>query len=188
MRFLADIATFTWESFGEPGYTDVLVDFCFRDGEKLPVFFSEEIFFGVEVFDSSGESVQVLTPFQEGERIVYTDQDYIYSEYVYDLIPDTEYVFSFWAVYGDRKFSKDFSIKTLQIPQPYPQWVYNTEEKVWEPPFSPPDDEYSYTWEPSLGVWVRKLGYNEETQSMMYTIYNSTLDDWVPYEFPKVDE
>jgi hypothetical protein len=188
MKFLADVGKFTWSSQGGPSFNDIMCEIGFRENDELPVTFSLPLEFGMRFYDSERTLLREVSLPAFGEEYLSTDQDYVYAENIYDLSADSNYTVYVWAKYGDNEFSSEYPIKTLQYLQPYPQWSYNEETKQWEPPFPPPQDGYKYKWAPNPEVWVRSLGYNEEAQAMEYSIYDEQLQEWVPYEFPKVDE
>lgn len=188
MKFLADIGNLSWSSEGEPSFEVIICELGFRKNGELPVAFKLPLEFGARILNMEDEILHEMSFPRYGESYVYTDQEYIHAENVYDLRPDTEHKVLVWAKYGEDSFSQEFLVKTLRYLQPYPSWVYNEEEKQWIPPFPPPQDEHNYKWAQEKEVWVRSLGYNEETQTFSYSIYDEQLQDWVPYEFPKVDE
>lgn len=188
MKFLADIKNMSWSVEGEPSYEHIVCEIGFRNDDALPVTFSFPLEFGLRVSSGEDSVVQEISFPRFGEEYVYTDQDYVHAENIFGLESDTEYKIDVWARYGEDNFSGEFLVRTFRYPQPYPTWTYNEVLKKWEPPFPPPQDGYSYKWASDYEVWVRSLGYNEEAQAMEYSIYDEQLQDWVPYEFPKVDE
>lgn len=187
MKFLADIETLGWTLEGTPSYEEAVCEVGFRSNGLLPVTFIHSLEFGIKFLDLSETILYEKSYPDFGEQYLYTDQDYIHAENIYDLQSDTDYKVFVWAKYGEQYFSSEFSVKTLKYPQPYPLWTYDEQEKKWIPPFPPPQDGYNYKWAPEHAVWVRSLGYNEETQTRMYSIYDAQSGEWIPYEFPEVD-
>lgn len=52
-------------------------------------------------------------------------------------------------------YSYDVGLDCFLAPKPYNSWKLNMVSWDWEPPFPPPEDEFTYYWDENLGNWVR---------------------------------
>lgn len=153
MLLIADIATSTWSVVeqDEPGFS-ANIFIGFRDNGNLPVTFSG-LSFGYSVEDGD---IVVGGDSQPTGDLVYvsTDQEYLISSRVDGLVPEKEYVVSFWAENDGQNFQGSTAITLPRPNQPYPSWVYNEETYSWSAPVAYPEDGNKYTWDEDVENWV----------------------------------
>ena len=86
-------------------------------------------------------------------RYIRTDQKYIVTERLVNLIPDQTYQLYLWAKNNGKSFEKTVEFTVPRPTQPYESWTWDGDK--WEPPVPRPEGEDSlYTWNETDQKWV----------------------------------
>lgn len=157
MKLIADIATKTWSRVDEENQSRFgNFFFGFRNNEQLPVSFNE-MRFGYTLANSDGVINEDRSPL-EGISYVSSDENYLYSNTVNDLVPDEEYVLSVWAENAGERWEEEFSFTIPRPESPYPSWIYDDETHSWNAPVAYPENGGTYFWNENIGEWEEIQG------------------------------
>lgn len=65
----------------------------------------------------------------------------------------TSYNSTFRKNYAGIGYTYDLSLDAFIPPQPYPSWVLNEQNALWDAPIPYPDDNQLYIWDESSQAW-----------------------------------
>jgi hypothetical protein len=152
MNFISDIATKSWsrEETDEDSFS-VSIYVGFRNNGLLPVIFNDMTF----GYSLKKNNQIISTNENPPDGIVYisSDQDYISSYTVSDLIPDEEYTIEVWSKNSGEIWEESFNFTLPRPTSPYNSWIYDEENYTWNPPIPQPNDENVYTWNEEDQQW-----------------------------------
>jgi len=119
-----------------------------------PVVQFDDFRFGYELIQN-GKSLSSSTyPSSSSERIIRTDQKYLITDRLNNLIPDNKYQLYLWS--DNRNVFTEDTFEFL-IPRPfnpYDSWSWNSDKLRWEAPKPMPTDGNDYIWSESISDWT----------------------------------
>jgi len=143
--------TSNWEVTFEdlaPAYADLYIGFT----DRAPVIEFKDLKFKYELKqDNNIKQYGVFPP--PGVRYVRTDQPYLVVERL-RLEIEKDYELYLWAENDKVTFEKTVTFTTPRPKQPYESWSWDSENLVWIPPVSYPNDGEEYTWNEETQEWV----------------------------------
>lgn len=151
MLILGNFDTQSWTSDDEAQAYNAEIKIGFRNGEESPVLF-DNLSFGFSVADGTNELLSGSYP---PVNVTYksSDQEYLVADVVNDLTPETDYTVSVWAENAGQRFEDTLTLTTPRPVQPFPSWVYDTENKYWVAPVPAPEDDNDYMWNEETQTW-----------------------------------
>lgn len=180
IKFLADVKTMTWEIREDSFLYHLEFGIGFREGGSLPVKFEKPVRLGVSFY--KGEDLIIKKEFPKDDEVfVFTDQETVHNFLINGIVPKTEYRVDLFFEYGEHYVEESFNIKSEEIPQPYPSWIFDEDLQDWTAPYPLPDTENEYVWNESLEYWVR-VKYDDQENFSHFEKYDQETNEWIIFE------
>lgn len=153
MIITGDIANKTWSTQGLDAHDKSLsLYFCFNDNGNLPIVF-DNFGFGYTLYLGKKKVSEQKRP-HEGMSYVRTDQEVLELFIEDNLAPEKTYKLSLWAENGGEIWQQDVEFTMPKLVGPYPSWIYNEAEEMWEAPAPYPDSDEIFYWDEETKSWV----------------------------------
>jgi hypothetical protein len=155
MKFIGDIVNLTWlENDSEVNSDNIILEIGFRDNDGFPVNFIN-LSFGYEVI-INGYIINSETFPKDDVQFISTNQDYMYSTIIDDLVPDSTYKIKVWAINDNKNFEIVSNFTTTIPESPYPSWHWDHDTHEWEPPTPMPPQKPGgrWVWDENAQQWI----------------------------------
>ena len=144
MLFVADLENLTWRAHGDLGHYSSTVDIGFVRGSEVPVLF-RDLSFSYTVYYENSVILQNSFP-PEGVTYKSSDQEFLVSDNIDNIVPESKYIIDLFATESGNEIKTSIELFSPRLPQPFPSWIYDDQNKMWIAPKSPPTDGKKYIW------------------------------------------
>ena len=154
MIITGDIGKKNWIAEGlHTSHTTVYFYFSFRDNQSLPITF-DDFSFGYTLYFGNQKISEIKKP-TDGIKYISTDQEVFEVFAETHLGPEKTYTLSVWAKNSGETWKKDIEFTMPKLIGPYPSWIFNYEEQMWESPVPYPDiDDEIFYWNEEIQQWT----------------------------------